>query len=131
MAADTDLAKSEELEALGIGEINSHDTGSKEDGEADHDVEMIDMSNVDGVNNPLRGGTAADAALGDNARDESSDENPEDFTHRHGRATFMQVVEGKSKKNKGSPKWIWAWLPLTFPSVPKKVCIYTPSHDSN
>jgi DNA-directed RNA polymerase len=127
MAADTDLARSEELEALGLGEIDNHEAGSTMDRGLDQHNEIIDMSNVDGVHNPLPGGTAADAALCGDMEDIALSDKPEEIVSRP-MGTFAETIIGKPRKHSRA-KWEWAWLPLTFPSVPKKVCIYSFRYD--
>jgi len=129
MAADTDLAKSEELEALGLGEIDSNDAGSKMDDGADQNNEIIDMSNVDGVDNPLPGGTAADAALCGDGENWVFSDKPEEISSKP-MGPFAETVVGKSKKTPRA-KWQWVWLPLTFPPVPKKVCAFPFRYDLN
>jgi len=120
MAAETDLAKSEELEALGLGEIDSNDAGSKTDEGLDQHSEIVDMSNVDGVENPLPGGTAANTALCGDVEDGVFSERMDGIASKP-MGTFAETIVGKSRSQARS-KWQWAWLPLTFPSVPKKVC---------
>ncbi len=127
MAADKDLAKSEELEALGLGEIDSNDTGSKIDEGLDQRNEIIDMSNVDGVDNPLPGGTAADAALCGDMENGIFSEKLEEIASKP-MGTFAETIVGKPRQKVRS-KWQWAWLPLTFPSVPKKVCTCSLGYD--
>jgi DNA-directed RNA polymerase len=129
MAADTDLARSEELEALGLGEIDNNDAGSKMDESADQHNEIIDMSNVDGVDNPLPGGTAADAALCGDVEDGVFSDKPEGIASKP-MGIFAETIVGKPKRP-ARTKWQWVWLPLTFPPVPKKVCTCPFRHDLN
>jgi len=138
MSAEGDLAPEDELLDFGLGEIPTR----KALLEADQELEVGDESNIEEVNNPLPGGTPADLEL--EVDDESNIEeanNPgrlEDAVINHtssGRVPRTDVNEGEKAemtnfekltrstrlKKPQTTKYTWAWLPLTFPPVPKKV----------
>lgn len=122
MAADTDLANSEELAALGLGAISGHEANSNEEMDEDQDDNMVDMSNADSVNNPLPDSTTADAALRNSVGDSLLDDNTDECFQKPRTGTFRETIVGSPKKTSTATRWQWAWLPLTFPPVPKKVC---------
>jgi len=124
MAAHSDLAKSEGLEALGLGEIDCNDTESKTDEDQDEHNESIDMSAIDSADSSLPDCTIVDAPMCDDVEDGIFSERLDGIASKP-MGTFAEAIVGKPKRLAARSKWQWAWLPLTFPPVPKKVCAYS------
>lgn len=108
LSADEDLAPSEDIESLALGQIPQSESTSKL-----AESEQVDMTSLDDIQNTLPGGTAADIALSDD--DMVLDET---FKLRQ-KNPFEAKILGSSSKKQAT--WQWAWLPFRLPPVPKKV----------
>jgi DNA-directed RNA polymerase len=91
MSADADLAMSEDLGAIGLGEISPSEAAHDDIAEADVDSHHMDAHH------------------------------DEDMHHAEPAANkFAEKLTGKKRSAKSAPTWQWAWLPMSFPAVPKK-----------
>jgi DNA-directed RNA polymerase len=120
LGEEADL-ESEDLAELGLGEIVAK--GASHDGALEgEDFELVEMSSVDGLDNPHTGVTAADTEPLEGIEDEDSGDKLPEWPAKPRTSAFADKINAKSPSKKSAKTWQWAWLPLTFPAVPKKVC---------
>ena len=111
-SAESDLVHEDTLTNIKLGEISPRETRL----EKNQDIAVGDLANFGNIENLLPGSNPADWPLdldGTGFTPESSSEEKE--------------ISVQNSKIKATELYDWAWLPLTFPPVPKKVCGCHPS----
>ena len=126
MAKESDLEADDDLQDLGgLGDMSTR--GAKLS--ANRRLSVGDETNIEEVNNPLRGGEQLDAALGaDDSRhhlalesqDVDAEEERQDDDNEEEKVNTFEAT-GLKTKARTYAKYSEIWLPLSFPPVPKKV----------
>jgi DNA-directed RNA polymerase len=106
-----DLASDNSLSGQKLGEISPREAQLS----MDQEITVGDIGNIEQIDNPLPGGTPADMAMG-------ADEAAEWTADEPSTSAFERKTSARKSSIRTSDQYEWAWLPLTFPPVPKKVC---------
>lgn len=118
-SAETDLAGTEDLKGLGLGDMSPRQLRLS----ADQEIQVGDSSNVGEIGNPLPGGAQLDASLGSDVVDghEAEAEFEQEVEQKENETELSSFEKSLKKKTTSVEQALLIWLPLTFPPVPKKV----------
>jgi DNA-directed RNA polymerase len=118
MATEREITGSNDLTALGLGEVENDKVG------VNGDHENIDASSEDNIDDFLHEDMVADAAPSGDIEGSIPDEGHENRPRATKGLAFTDIVTGgRMGRAPSVVNMQWIWLPLTFSSIPKRVCI--------